>query len=119
MEEQLEHFATELIGSYGWLFVAAFFALTFKNIIQRLVEGFMFFVGNDYNADDIVYIKGEKKARIIRHGLTKTVFYIYDTERKLIIRNDKLPSLMLEKSLPQNGHHNNEDKDRQPANKIQ
>ena len=70
----------------------------------------MFFIGNDYNADDIVYIRGEKKARITRHGLTKTVFYIYDTERKLIIRNDQLPSLMLEKSLPQNGQKKDENK---------
>ena len=112
MEEQLEHFVTGLIGTYGWLFVVGFFALTFKNIIQRLVEGLMFFVGNDYNADDIVYIKGDKKARITRHGLTKTVFYIYDTDRKLIIRNDQLPGLMLEKSLPQNGHSKNEDKNK-------
>ena len=73
----------------------------------------MFFIGNDYNADDVVYIRGEKKARIIRHGLTKTVFYIYDTDRKLIIRNDQLPNLMLEKSLPQNGHRTSEDKNRQ------
>ena len=80
--------------------------VTFKNIIQRLVEGVMFFVGSDYNADDIVYINGTKKVRIIRHGFTKTTFYVYDTKRKLIIRNDKLPHLMLEKTLPQNGDSN-------------
>jgi hypothetical protein len=73
----------------------------------------MFFIGGDFNADDIVYIRGEKKARIIRHGLTKTVFYIYDTERKLIIKNDQLKNLMLEKALPQNGHRKNEDQSKQ------
>ena len=108
MEEQIKLFATEMFGSYGWMVMAAFVALTFKNIIQRLVEGVMFFIGNDYNADDIVYIRGEKKARVIRIGLTKTVFYIYDTERKLIIRNDQLPGLMLEKTLPQNGSKKSE-----------
>lgn len=111
VEQQIESFVKHLAGDYGWMVLIAFTALTFKNIIQRLVEGIMFFVGNDYSADDIVYIHGEKKARIIRHGLTKTVFYLYDTERKLIIRNDQLPSLMLEKSLPQNGHKKNESKD--------
>ena len=112
IEDHIEMFVKHLAGDYGWMLLVAFAALTFKNIIQRFVEGIMFFVGNDYNADDIVYIRGEKKARITRHVLTKTVFYIYDTERKLIIRNDQLPSLMLEKSLPQNGHKRNEDKDK-------
>ena len=113
IDYQIETAIKHLAGDYGWIIFVALITLTFKNIIQRFVEGVMFFVGNDYNADDIVYIKGEKKARIIRHGLTKTVFYIYDTERKLIIKNDQLQSLMLEKSLPQNGHGNNEDKGRQ------
>jgi hypothetical protein len=110
VDHQIEVAIKHLAGDYGWIIFVALVTLTFKNIIQRFVEGIMFFVGNDYNADDIVYIRGEKKARIIRHGLTKTVFYIYDTERKLIIKNDQLQSLMLEKSLPQNGHSRNEDK---------
>ena len=113
IDHQIETAIKHLAGDYGWIIFVALITLTFKNIIQRFVEGFMFFVGNDYNADDIVYIRGEKKARIIRHGLTKTVFYIYDTERKLIIKNDQLQSLMLEKSLPQNGHSSNEDQSKQ------
>ena len=48
MEEQIEKIARDLIGSYGWMLVAAIMLLTFKNVVQRLVEGFMFFVGNDY-----------------------------------------------------------------------
>lgn len=107
-EQQIEQIVSDLLGQYGWMFVVGVMVLTFKNIIQRFVEGIMFFVGNDYNADDIVYINGTKKARIIRTGPTKTVFYIYDTERKLIIRNDRLSTLNLEKSLPQNGSSKNE-----------
>jgi hypothetical protein len=107
--EQIEGVVSELLAQYSWLFIGSVVILTFKNIIQRFVEGLMFFIGNDYNADDVVYINGNKKARIIRHGLTKTVFYIYETDRKLIIRNDRLSSLNLEKSLPQNGMKNNED----------
>ena len=102
-EHQLERIVSTIIGDFGWLVIAALFALTFKNIIQRIVEGIMFFFGGDFKVDDIVYISGTKKVRITRKGLTKTTFYVYDTKRKLIIRNDKLPHLMLEKTLPQNG----------------
>jgi len=35
--------------------------------------------------------------------MTKTVFYIYDTERKLVIPNKNLYSLKCEKELPKNG----------------
>ena len=103
LETQLEHLVSTIVGEFGWLILAAIFALTFKNIIQRIVEGIMFFFGGDYKVDDIVYVGGNKKVRITRKGLTKTTFYVYDTKRKLIIRNDKLPHLMLEKTLPQNG----------------
>jgi hypothetical protein len=106
VEQQLEKIVSTIIGDFGWLVVAAIFALTFKNTIQRIVEGVMFFFGGDYKVDDIVYIGGTKKVRITRKGLTKTTFYVYDTKRKLIIRNDKLPHLMLEKTLPQNGESN-------------
>lgn len=99
----IERIISTIFGEVGWIIFAAIIALTFKNTIQRVVEGIMFFFGGDYKIDDIVYINGSKKARITRKGLTKTTFYVYDTKRKLIIRNDKLPHLMLEKSLPQNG----------------
>jgi hypothetical protein len=103
LEKQLEQVISTIAGELGWMVVAAIAVLTFKNTIQRVVEGIMFFFGGDYKVDDIVYINGAKKVRITRQGLTKTTFYVYDSKRKLIIRNDKLPHLMLEKSLPQNG----------------
>lgn len=103
LDYQIELLVKHLAGDYGWMVLIAFAALTFKNIITRLVEGIMFFIGSDYQLDDVVYIDGTKKVRITRQGITKTTFYVYETKRKLIIRNDKLPHLMLEKSLPQNG----------------
>jgi hypothetical protein len=108
-DQQLEKIVSTMIGDFGWLVIAALFALTFKNTIQRIVEGIMFFFGGDFKIDDIVYISGTKKVRITRKGLTKTTFYVYDTKRKLIIRNDRLPYLMLEKTLPQNGILNKDD----------
>ena len=106
LEKQLEQLITSIAVVDAWMIIAAIAALTFKNTIQRFVEGMMFFFGSDFAADDIVYINGTKKARIIRQGFTKTTFYVYGTNRKLIIRNDKLPHLMLEKTLPQNGDNN-------------
>ena len=103
LETQIEQIVSKLAGDMGWMIVGAIAVLTFKNTIQRVVEGMMFFFGGDYKVDDIVYIQGTKKVRITRKSLTKTTFYVYDTKRKLIIRNDRLPNLMLEKSLPQNG----------------
>ena len=48
-----------------------------------------------FDTDDIVYIGGEKKARIVRQTPTKTVFHIIDTDRKLIVPNVDLYRLML------------------------
>jgi len=109
-EHEIKNLVSSLIGEYGWMLALAVLALMFKNLVQRLVEGLMFFASSDYNIDDIVYIHGNKKARITRLGITKTTFYLYDTDRKLIIRNDRLSNLNLEKSLPQNGGPKKEQK---------
>ena len=106
-DTQLEHVFSKIIGDLGWMVVVTIAVLTFKNTIQRIVEGMAFFLGGDYKVDDIVYIQGTKKVRITRKGLTKTTFYVYDTKRKLIIKNERLGSLMLEKNLPQNGDNEN------------
>ena len=70
LEAQLEQVVSKLAGDMGWMILAAIAVLTFKNTIQRVVEGMMFFFGGDYKVDDIVYIHGTKKVRIIRKGLT-------------------------------------------------
>ena len=104
MEEQvLEEVGKNLIGEYGWLVVAGFAALLLKNTIGNMVAGAMFMFGPDFDEDDIVYIGGKKKARIIRISLTKTTFYLMDVDRKLIVPNTSLYGLKCEKVLPQNG----------------
>ena len=60
-------------------------------------------IGSDFNPDDIVYIGGEKKARIVRQTPTKTVFHLLETDRKLIVPNTGLYGLRVEKVLPSNG----------------
>lgn len=73
-----------------------------KDSVAKLVSGILFFLGRDYNVDDIVYIKGVKKARILRVGIVRTTFYMHATNRKLTVYNTKLGDLMIEKELP--GH---------------
>ena len=58
------------------------------------------FMGNDFNNDDIIYISG-REARIVRVGMTKTVFYMKDRGTKMIVPNEKLKNLTLEKRLQQ------------------
>jgi len=63
------------------------------------------FWGNDYKTDDTVYVDG-KPGRIIRVGITKTVFFIYDVidgqvigGSKLVIQNEWLGKLKIEKTI--------------------
>ena len=96
----VESLLSDLIGSYGWMFIAGFAALLFKNVIANVLAGTMFMFGSDFDTDDIVYIGGEKKARIVRQTPTKTVFHLLETDRKLIIPNTELYKLRVEKVLP-------------------
>jgi hypothetical protein len=81
------------------LFLLAFF---FKGFITEFVRGLLHFLNHDYNTDDIVYYQN-RKARIVRQGITKTTFHFIDEDRKMIVYNFALPDLKLEKSLKRNG----------------
>ena len=95
-----ETIITVIIGHYGWMFLAAFAVLLFKNVVSNVLDGLLFMFGHDFDVDDIVYLGGEKKARIIRQTPTKTVFHLIDTDRKLIVPNTALYNLRIEKVLP-------------------
>ena len=98
--ETTETIITDMIGHYGWMFIAAFAILLFKNVVSNMLDGLIFMFGHDFDVDDIVYIKGEQKARIIRQTPTKTVFHMLETDRKLVVPNTALYSLRIEKPLP-------------------
>ena len=98
--EQFEIVARNLLGDYGWMFIAAFAILLFKNVVSNVLDGLLFMFGHDFDVDDIVYIKGTQRARIIRQTPTKTVFHMIDTDRKLIVPNTDLYSLRIEKPMP-------------------
>jgi len=105
--QHLESMAKNLIGDYGWLFVAGLVVLLFQSSIKKLAASLFVFVGGDYKTDDVVFVDG-KPARIIRVGFVKTVFFIYDVNEgkivggsKLVVQNEWLAKLKIEKPLQQ------------------
>jgi hypothetical protein len=66
---------------------------------MNIIQGMQIFMGNDFNNDDIIYISG-REARVVRVGMTKTVFYMKDRGTKMVVPNEKLKDLTLEKRLP-------------------
>ena len=106
MEEQIQSQVSLLIGKYGWLFIVGVLTLLFRSTIEKLVAGYFVFMGNDYNEDDVVEVDG-KPGRIVRVGIWSTTFFTYDVRdgiivggAKLVVQNDKLKDLKIEKPLP-------------------
>ena len=106
MEEQVQGMVSEMIGKYGWLFLIGVLTLLFRSTIEKFVSGIFIFMGNDYNEDDVVEVDG-KPGRIVRGGIWSTTFFTYDVRdgiivggSKLVVQNDKLKDLKIEKPLP-------------------
>ena len=105
MENLIQKQVTELLGNYGWMFIVGTAIFLFRQTIENAVDGFMVFFGNDYNEDDVVEIDG-KPGRIVRVGIWKTVFFTYDIRdgkvvsgSKLVVANNRLKNLKIEKPL--------------------
>jgi hypothetical protein len=105
-QQVLESTGQDLTGKYVWFFIVGLIALMFKSSIEKFAAALFMFVGNDYKEDDVVYVDG-KPGRIVRVGLTKTVFFIYDVVdgkvlggSKLVVQNERLSGLNIEKPLP-------------------
>ena len=106
MEEQIQSQVSLMIGKYGWLFLVGVLTLLFRGTIEKFVSGMFVFMGNDYNEDDVVEVDG-KPGRIVRVGMWTTTFFTYDVRdgiivggAKLVIQNDKLKDIKIEKPLP-------------------
>lgn len=97
----MQEFITKYIGDWGWLTAVAIVTFAFKDTVQNFFIGIQFLWGNDFNIDDIVYINGMKKARIVRQTIWKTTFYVYDHNRKFVVPNNMIWRLDIEKDLPQ------------------
>ena len=110
IENAIQSNVSVLLGEYGWMFLAGLAVLFFKTTIESIIAGLMVFVGNDYNNDDIVILDG-RPGRIVRVSIWKTTFYLYTIKKevdgtkfvsggtKLIIENNKLKDLKIEKPL--------------------
>ena len=110
IENALQDNISVLLGEYGWMFLVALVVLFFNTTIESVLAGLLIFVGNDYNNDDIVILDG-RPGRIVRVSMWKTVFYLYTIKEdpdgkkfvsggtKLIVENEKLKDLKIEKPL--------------------
>ncbi|MGI9571744.1 MAG: hypothetical protein ACR2L5_00320 [Candidatus Actinomarinaceae bacterium] len=110
MEKELESVAQDFLGNYGWMFIVGIAVFTFRSAIEGIVEGLKVFLGNDLNTDDVVTIDN-RPARIVRVGIFKTIFFVYNIGcvkgkpyvkggSKMAIQNDKLKEHTIEKPLP-------------------
>ena len=109
IESVIENNISVLLGEYGWMFLAGLAVLFFKTTIESTIAGLIIFIGNDYNNDDIIILDG-RPGRIVRVSMWKTTFYLYNIQEangkkhiaggtKLIVENDKLKDLKIEKPL--------------------
>ncbi len=76
MENELK----ELVGQYSWLFIAGAAVLFFRSAIEGVVEGLKVFLGNDLNTDDVITLDG-RPARVVRVGIFKTIFFVYNIKK--------------------------------------
>ena len=110
MEEQLQQQVSYFLGKWGWMAIVAFGAMMFRSTLEGMLESLKIFLGNDLNTDDVVHLNG-KPARVVRVGIWKTIFFVYDIGcadgnpyvkggRKKAVQNDKLKDYEIEKPLP-------------------
>lgn len=64
MIESIVEIFEQLIGDWGWAIAVALISIASKDGLSKIWLGAQFLWGNDFNIDDIVYINGNKKARI-------------------------------------------------------
>ena len=101
-KEVMEGVAKNLVGEYAWLLVAAVVMLFLKDTVMNLVAGIAVCFGSHWRADEVLYISG-RQARIVRVGVRTTTLYMSDRKSKMVVPNEKLKDLVVEKSLPKNG----------------
>ena len=101
-KSQAENIAKTLFSEYGWLFAAGVAVILVKDVMMNFAKGILIFYGSHFNNYDIIYISG-RQARIVRVGLTTTTFYMTDRKTKMVVPNEQLKELTIEKTLPLNG----------------
>jgi small-conductance mechanosensitive channel len=87
-----------LLEQYWPIWIALLGSYIFKNWIVNFLEGFAVYLSKSLNVGDVVLINGDK-ARIIKIGFRSTIFHILKRNTWLIIRNDRVKFMNIEKIL--------------------
>ncbi len=100
--QQFEALIKTLSSEYLWVAIVLGATFFFKDLIMNFVQGMLVFLGSNIENDDIIYISG-RQARVVRKGFKATVFYMSDRKTKMIVPNEQLKTLTIERKLPVNG----------------
>ena len=110
MDEQLQKQAEGILGYIVYFLLSGIVLILAKSTLESMVESIKVFWGKDLNTDDVVILNG-RPARVVRVGMWKTTFFVYEvgtangkpyvkSGNKLQIQNDKLKEQVIEKPLP-------------------
>ena len=110
MEEQLQSQAEGILGYWAYILISGVAFLLFRSSIESISESIKVFWGKDLNTDDVVILDG-RPARVVRVGLWKTTFFVYEvgtangkpyvkSGNKLQIQNTEVKHHIIEKPLP-------------------
>ena len=110
MEEQLQSQAEGILGYWAYILISVVAFLLFRSSIESISESIKVFWGKDLNTDDVVILDG-RPARVVRVGLWKTTFFVYEvgtangkpyvkSGNKLRIQNTEVKHHIIEKPLP-------------------
>ena len=107
MEEQISNY----IGGQVWWILGLSLLFLVRNLIESAIQGVLVFIGSDYDTDDVVFLDGQP-SRIIRVGIYKSVFFVYDIKKddytgkayvsggsKRVIQNSVLATAKIDKPL--------------------
>ena len=107
MEEQISNY----IGGQVWWITGLALLFLVRNLIESAIQGILVFIGSDYDTDDVVFLDGQP-SRIIRVGIYKSVFFVYDIKTdvftgrafvsggsKRVIQNSVLATAKIDKPL--------------------
>ena len=107
MEEQISNY----IGGQVWWITGLTLLFLVRNLIESAIQGILVFIGSDYDTDDVVFLDGQP-SRIIRVGIYKSVFFVYDIKTdvftgrafvsggsKRVIQNSVLATAKIDKPL--------------------
>ena len=109
-EADIQKQAESILGYIMYFLLSGIVLILAKSTLESIVESIKVFWGKDLNTDDVVILNG-RPARVVRVGMWKTTFFVYEVDtangkpyvksgNKLQIQNDRLKDQVIEKPLP-------------------